>query len=169
MAPDAGEDLIRSALRRLLTAADRQAAAEASVLGLGLVDRLALTHVARVDGLTPAELARRMRLSPGGAAAAIDRLERHGLVARRPGPGGRRRVLLRTTPDADTVLDRLRTTLGSDVDALVRRLGPAERAAVESFVTELGDLFQRHADRVAQTADETAARASGAPIPVRWG
>jgi DNA-binding MarR family transcriptional regulator len=56
--------------------------------------------------LTPTELARSQMITSGGMTAAIDRLERRGLVARIPNPTDRRGTLVRLTTDGRAVVER---------------------------------------------------------------
>jgi len=55
--------------------------------------------------LTPTELARAQMMTSGGMTAAIDRLERKGLVERVPNPADRRGALVRLTDDGRRVID----------------------------------------------------------------
>jgi DNA-binding MarR family transcriptional regulator len=56
--------------------------------------------------LTPTELARHRMITSGGMTAAIDRLERKGLIERRPNPADRRGSLVRLTGEGKAVIDR---------------------------------------------------------------
>jgi DNA-binding MarR family transcriptional regulator len=55
--------------------------------------------------LTPSALARQRMMTSGGMTAAIDRLERRGLVARTPNPADRRGSLVRLTDAGRQVID----------------------------------------------------------------
>jgi len=55
--------------------------------------------------LTPTELARHRMMTSGGMTAALDRLERKGLVVRVPNPGDRRGSLVRLTDAGRVVID----------------------------------------------------------------
>ena len=55
--------------------------------------------------LSPGALASSMMLSSGGTTARLDRLERAGLVERRPDPQDRRGVLVRLTADGRRLVD----------------------------------------------------------------
>lgn len=56
--------------------------------------------------LTPTELARHRMISSGGMTAALDRLERKGMVVRVPNPNDRRGSLVRLTELGRSVIDR---------------------------------------------------------------
>ncbi|WP_370945671.1 MarR family winged helix-turn-helix transcriptional regulator [Amycolatopsis sp. cg5] len=68
------------------------AIAEAS--GLSATDVKAMDYIARLGPLTAKELAKHSSLAPASVTALIDRLERKGLVLRKPHPGDRRKVLV---------------------------------------------------------------------------
>jgi DNA-binding MarR family transcriptional regulator len=55
--------------------------------------------------LTPTELARQKMMTSGGMTAAIDRLERRGLVARTPNPADRRGSLVGLTEEGRAVIE----------------------------------------------------------------
>lgn len=55
--------------------------------------------------LTPTELARHRMMTSGGMTAALDRLERKGLVARVPNPDDRRGSLVQLTDTGRDVID----------------------------------------------------------------
>jgi DNA-binding MarR family transcriptional regulator len=169
VAADAAGHLIRASVARLVAAATRQRAALAATLGITPTDLLALHHIGRVDDLTPGELAQALLLSSGGTAAVVDRLSRAGLVSRTTGSGSRRRVLLRLTPEARSLIAPPLAPLVADVDGLAAELSAAERAGIERFLARLADLSERHADRLVTEAQTAEAAASGAPSPVLWG
>lgn len=59
------------------------------------------------DGLTPTALFEAAMMSSGGMTARIDRLEKAGLVERRPHPGDRRATLVRLTDKGFTLIDAI--------------------------------------------------------------
>ena len=66
----------------------------AGTRGLSAVDTKVLDYLARFGPQTPKDLARLSGLAPASVTAMIDRLERKGIVNRRPHPDDRRRVLI---------------------------------------------------------------------------
>ncbi|MFD8499116.1 MarR family winged helix-turn-helix transcriptional regulator [Amycolatopsis sp. NPDC059657] len=66
----------------------------AETSGLSATDTKAMDYIARLGPLTAKELARHSGLAPASVTALIDRLERKGLVLRKPHPGDRRKVLV---------------------------------------------------------------------------
>jgi len=55
--------------------------------------------------LSPGALASSMMLSTGGTTARLDRLEKAGLIRRRPSPTDRRGVLVALTPQGHEIVD----------------------------------------------------------------
>ena len=103
-----------------------------------------VTLVTQPDGLTIGELGQRRHLSPSGISRAVDRVEREGLVERRPNPEDQRSLLVVLTPDGHgrlreaqvthhaTVRERL---LGRLSQAQLERFGALWEAAVPGSVT----------------------------------
>jgi DNA-binding MarR family transcriptional regulator len=86
--------------------------------------------------LTPTELARRQMMTSGGMTAALDRLERRGLIERVPNPADRRGSLVRLTDEGREAIDAA-VELQADVERrLVEPLSPTE-------VNQLVDLLRR--------------------------
>lgn len=98
---------------RLGTAFQQRYAEAFRALGLGEGEYGVLAALRRAGApfeLTPTALARQRMMSTGGMTLALDRLERAGLVARRPNPADRRGVLVRLTAagrrKADAAMER---------------------------------------------------------------
>jgi DNA-binding MarR family transcriptional regulator len=91
----------------------QQAYADAfASLGLNEGDYGVLAPLRRAGApfvLTPTELARQRMMTSGGMTAALDRLERKGLVARAPNPADRRGSLVRLTDEGVRVMDAAMT------------------------------------------------------------
>lgn len=87
-------------------------------------------------GLRPTigTIAERLCIQHHTAVGLVDKLEAHGLLARQRGTGDRREVLLRLTPEGESVLERL--------SALHRQqllvVGPAMVSALSSIVSDAG-------------------------------
>jgi DNA-binding MarR family transcriptional regulator len=77
--------------------------------------------------LTPSELTRHLMVTTGGMTAMIDRLERQGLVARRPNPDDRRGVLVRLTDEGRAIVDAAMVDHTAAEHELVAGLSTAER------------------------------------------
>jgi DNA-binding MarR family transcriptional regulator len=95
---------------------DTDAAANFDLGGGAFPVLLALRRVGAPFELTPTSLTREAYLSSGGMTQLLDRLERRGLVARRPHPTDRRGLLVQLTPEGVRLAD----------DVLGLRLAKAE-------------------------------------------
>lgn len=97
----------RSATLAALAEAVRQVTARgvlyhhalAERLGLNASDLQCLTVLQETGPVPAGELAARTALTTGGVTRVVDRLERAGLVERRPDPADRRRVVIAAVPD----------------------------------------------------------------------
>lgn len=97
----------------------------------------ALRRAGAPHQLTPSDLARHQMMTSGGMTAAVDRLERKGLVTRRPNPNDRRGSLVRLTDDGRKVVDRA-MELQAEVECrLVQALDASERSALEQLLRKL--------------------------------
>lgn len=68
--------------------------------GLNATDSECLRHLFFKGMATPSELARQTGLTSGAATAMLDRLEKAGLIERRPNPDDRRGILITPTESA---------------------------------------------------------------------
>jgi DNA-binding MarR family transcriptional regulator len=96
-------------------------------LGAAAADRFAVTSViAALGPLTPGELARRLGMAPTTVSSWLARLEREGLVVRRPNPEDGRSQLVELTrrgreelreamPRFKRAIDDVRGELGDDL------------------------------------------------------
>lgn len=87
--------------------------------------------------LTPTELARHRMITSGGMTAALDRLERKGLVARSPNPADRRGSLVRLTPSGRETIDAAMTSHVEIEQGLVSALGKAEQRQLLTLLRKL--------------------------------
>lgn len=118
----------------------QQAFGESSVtVGLDNADFGILAALRRAGpdyAVTPTELARRRMMTSGGMTAAIDRLDRRGLVERVPNPADRRGNLVRLTDEGRDAIDRA-IELQQDVE--LRLVAPLDDAEIG----QLTDLLRR--------------------------
>jgi DNA-binding MarR family transcriptional regulator len=109
-------------------------------LGLNDGDYGVLVAIRRAGApfvLTPTELARRRMMTSGGMTAALDRLERKGLVRRGPNPADRRGSLVALTDEGRAAVD---AAMERHVDAehrLVAGLSDAERERLRGLLHKL--------------------------------
>jgi len=122
----------REALHRFGLARDQLSAALAGAAGLTASELAALEQLELNGPMSQRQLGERLALSSGGTTLLVDRLERAGLVVRRPHPADRRAVRLELSrPDAGlTAVEDYEEA----VTALVRRLSADERQVVTEFL-----------------------------------
>jgi DNA-binding MarR family transcriptional regulator len=87
--------------------------------------------------LSPTRLYEAVMISSGGMTDRIDRLERAGLVERRPDPNDRRGKLIALTDDGKRVIDE---TIGRHVaneERLLSGLTQAEKKKLNALLTKL--------------------------------
>ncbi|MDQ1482400.1 MAG: hypothetical protein QOF35_476 [Actinomycetota bacterium] len=77
---------------------DRFRTALTQALGIPMADLDALEHLELAGGLTQRELGERLLLTSGAVTMLVDRLERDGLVNRRPHPTDRRKTIVELAP-----------------------------------------------------------------------
>ena len=87
--------------------------------------------------LTPSELARQRMMTSGGMTAALDRLERRGLLARAPNPADRRGTLIRLTDAGLEVIEDAMARHTEVEHTLVASLSPAQRATLVDLLRRL--------------------------------
>lgn len=86
---------------------------------------------------TPTDLARSRMMTSGGMTAVLDRLERDGLVARRPNPDDRRGSLVGLTPEGLAIVEEAMTLHTATEHALVAGLDADEREQLASLLRRL--------------------------------
>jgi DNA-binding MarR family transcriptional regulator len=87
--------------------------------------------------LTPTELAKHRMMTSGGMTAALDRLERKGLVARVPNPDDRRGSLVRLTDSGRNVIDEAMQQHVLTEHRLISGLDEHEREALRVLLRKL--------------------------------
>jgi DNA-binding MarR family transcriptional regulator len=159
---------IRAALNRKALADVRHRAALARLLGLTDNDVLAILHLARAGQLTPGQLGELLRLTTGGTAALVQRLERAGHVTRAPHPRDGRSTVLRLTASAEREAGAAFAPLVARLDALSGELAPDERRVVERFIARVAEATETHADALVKRVEAAAAEANAVPAPGLW-
>jgi DNA-binding MarR family transcriptional regulator len=129
-------------VRRLATAGE-----------LSLPAAAVLTRLARVGPQRLTDLAAAEGVSQPGMTQLVTRLERDGLVTRAPSADDGRVVLVEVTPAGSDLVARRRAQRAAALAELMRRLEPAERAAVRAALPAL--------DRLAELADARTGDAVG--------
>ena len=92
----------------------------------------------RRDGVTMSELSRLLLVSNGNATAVVDRLEKDGLVRRRPSDTDRRTVFVALTDDGLTAFERIATEHEAEVDRLLGDLSDEDLDQITSIFRKIG-------------------------------
>jgi DNA-binding MarR family transcriptional regulator len=100
-----------------------------------------LIAIAKAPGIGVRELAALERISPAGMTGHVRRLERAGLVERRPG-SDRRRVGLYVTPEAEGVLRSVRSRRTAWLAERLKELDPGELEAIDRAIGPLAALLE---------------------------
>jgi DNA-binding MarR family transcriptional regulator len=79
----------------------------------------------------------------------IDRLEREGLVERRPDPKDRRGTLIRLTAQGRALIDEALETHLANEEQLLEHLSAAERARLDALLRKLLSGLEREPDHPA--------------------
>jgi DNA-binding MarR family transcriptional regulator len=109
-------------------------------LGISVADYGILAPLRRAGPpfqLTPTELARQKMMTSGGMTAAIDRLERRGLVARTPNPADRRGSLVGLTEEGRSVIDEAMARHVEVEHRVLAGLGARQRADLQGLLRSL--------------------------------
>jgi DNA-binding MarR family transcriptional regulator len=159
---------IRAALNRKALADVRHRAALARLLGLADTDVLAILHLARAGQLTPGQLGDLLRLTTGGTAALVQRLERAGHVTRAPHARDGRSIVLRLTEEAEREAGEAFAPLVRQLDGLIGELEPHEQGTVERFLARVAAATETQADALVKLVEEEAAGAHAVPAPGLW-
>jgi DNA-binding MarR family transcriptional regulator len=127
-----------------LDAAGALEAATRPVVGQGGAAAAALVTIAAHPGRSIEALRAPLGLSQPGAVRLVERLVDLGWVER-AGPGGRRGLELRLTPEGEEVLDELLRARRAALAELLEPLTPAERDRLSGLLEKL--LAARTSDR----------------------
>jgi MarR family transcriptional regulator, organic hydroperoxide resistance regulator len=88
-------------------------------LGVGLGTAQTLAVVAAVDDCRVHDIVRGRSITVGGVSKIVDRLERDGLVARRPHPRDRRSSVVALTRTGATTHARAQRLIAAELDARI--------------------------------------------------
>jgi DNA-binding MarR family transcriptional regulator len=148
------EDLVEDVIAAYRNATNRDAAFDklaAARLELSLGDLQCINIVESRHGLTAGELAVASGLTTGAVTAVIDRLERAGYARRVRDEHDRRKVKVEVT---DAFYARAAEIWGPVAqewkEAVASRFTAAELGAIVAFLTQVDELGERHAARLAE-------------------
>lgn len=121
--------------------------AVAEQLGINVTDWRCLELLLRTGPANPTRLAQQTGMSSAAMAQLLGRLERAGLVARRPDPSDGRRTLVHpiADPGRDRELAESFTGLTHRVADLTSSFSEDQLSAIVTFVTGLADIMESEA------------------------
>ncbi len=120
--------------------------------GLRFIDYSVLRMLELEGQLSPTRLAELVVRSSGGMTQILDRLERSGLVARKPEPTDRRRLIVGLTPAGLRLVKRANRAWVAQKQELLAGAGPAEFERLDGAVQELLRRLDDGADERAVAA-----------------
>jgi DNA-binding MarR family transcriptional regulator len=88
-------------------------------LGVGLATAQTLAVVATMEDCRVHDIVRGLSITVGGASKTVDRLERHGLVARRPHPSDRRSSVIALTRTGATTHAEAQRLIAAELEARI--------------------------------------------------
>jgi MarR family 2-MHQ and catechol resistance regulon transcriptional repressor len=114
--------------------------AERSIVdaGLGLTDFAALEALLHKGPLTITEIQGKVLLASGSMTAAVDRLEKKGLIKRGPAASDRRAKVLRLTPEGKRVVESAFSRHAAELESAMAVLNPSEKRQLYALLKKLG-------------------------------
>lgn len=110
--------------------------------GLGLSDFGVLEALLHKGPLPVNALREKVLLSSGSMTAAVDRLEKRGLVRRAATPDDRRARIVHLTPEGSKLISKLFAVHARDMDRVFSCLGASERKTLAEFLRNIGRYVQ---------------------------
>jgi MarR family transcriptional regulator, 2-MHQ and catechol-resistance regulon repressor len=106
--------------------------------GLGLTDFAALEALLHKGPLTITEIQGKVLLASGSMTAAVDRLEKKGLIKRGPAPSDRRAKVLDLTPEGRRVVETAFHRHAAELESAMAVLSVSERRQLYALLKKLG-------------------------------
>jgi MarR family 2-MHQ and catechol resistance regulon transcriptional repressor len=105
---------------------------------LGLSDFAALEALLSKGPLTITEIQAKVMLASGSMTAAVDRLEKKGLIKRGPSPSDRRAKVLHLTPEGRRVVESAFSRHAAELESVMTVLNSNEKHQLHSLLKKLG-------------------------------
>lgn len=96
--------------------------------------------------LTPTDLYRSVLVTSATMTERLDRLQRRGLIARRPAARDRRSIHVELTPGGRALIDQAHTDLLAAEASLLSGLPPGDRTALAALLARLAASLEHHRD-----------------------
>jgi DNA-binding MarR family transcriptional regulator len=116
--------------------------------------------------MRPTELSEACLLTSGAMTNRLDRVERLGLIARRPAPNDRRSIQVELTPKGIALTDRVIQTHFAAARHLLECLGDAERQTMAHLLRKVLSTLEpakEGADGTSRTAETSSAKPNSVP------
>ncbi len=129
-----------------------QQVAERSIegAGLSLTDFAALEALLHKGPLTITEIQGKVLLASGSMTAAVDRLEKKGLIKRGPAPSDRRAKVLHLTPEGRRVAETAFRRHAAELESAMAVLNASEKRELYSLLKKLGLFAARDGAQTGQ-------------------
>jgi MarR family 2-MHQ and catechol resistance regulon transcriptional repressor len=114
--------------------------------GLGLTDFAALEALLHKGPLSISEIQSKVPLALGSMTAAVDRLEKKGLILRTPSPEDRRAKILKLSPKGRSLVKAAFTRHAADLETAMAVLDQGEKRQLHDLLKRVG-LFAAAARR----------------------
>ena len=114
--------------------------AERSIVetGMCLTDFAALEALLHKGPLTIGEIQAKVPLALGSMTAAVDRLEKKGLILRTPSANDRRAKVLKLTPDGRRIGERAFSRHAAELESVMAVLNQSEKRQLHGLLKTLG-------------------------------
>jgi MarR family 2-MHQ and catechol resistance regulon transcriptional repressor len=106
--------------------------------GLGLTDFAALEALLHKGPLTITEIQGKVLLASGSMTAAVDRLEKKGLIKRGPAASDRRAKVLQLTPEGRRVVETAFRRHAAELESAMAVLNLSEKRHLYALLKKLG-------------------------------
>jgi len=106
--------------------------------GMCLTDFAALEALLHKGPLTITEIQGKVLLATGSMTAAVDRLEKKGLIKRGPAPGDRRAKVLHLTADGKRVVESAFRRHAAELESVTAVLSEAEKRQLHALLKKVG-------------------------------
>ena len=114
--------------------------------GLGLTDFAALEALLHKGPLTITEIQGKVPLALGSMTAAVDRLEKKGLIIRTAASGDRRAKVLKLTPEGTRIVEEAFSRHAAELESAIAVLNQSEKRHLHGLLKKVG-LFAAGAVR----------------------
>jgi len=122
--------------------------------GLCLTDFAALEALLHKGPLTISEIQEKVRLASGSMTAAVDRLEKLGLIVRKASPSDRRSRIVELTTEGKRLAASSFEQHARDIDALMSPLSKAEMEQLYASLKKVGLLSAEELEARTSTVQE---------------